>query len=199
MYYIFIDESGQFSTQNDTKNFVIGSFGVNDNKHTYNKISAWFKNKFQNRKNEIKWSDTYISDKLRLKTLRYIKRLDIDINFAHINKIPKQYYSKGGLESGRLYVDLVIKALRKYNLKGQDSVYVYCDRRALKNIKIEEFIKIIKTGLTKMCSIGCNITVETINSHHSMNIQIADWLAGAKFRFLEKGHLWREILDIFEV
>ena len=201
--YIIIEESGQFSKKSKTKNFVIGAFGVSNIKYSYNKISAWFKDKFVKEKyrNEIKWSSEEISDTLRLKTLTHIKGLEIEIQYVHINnkEIPLSYYNLKGLESGKLYVDLIIQVLKKFNLKSEDLIHIFCDNRSLKNIPTNQFKKFLLRYLYDQYGTKKTIHIDIVTSHTHINIQIADWITGAISRYLEKGHLWKEIGQILEL
>ena len=94
--YIFLDESGQFIKHNHEEYFVIGSFTVGDPKRTAKDFRAFFKKHYPKKmknQSEVKWSATGISDKLRLKTLRFISRLDVRIRYIYLlkNNIPAEY------------------------------------------------------------------------------------------------------------
>jgi len=68
--YIFLDESGQFHKNHDDDFFVIGIFTIGDTKRTAKKFKAWGRTKFPRKmrnQSGIKFSDSGISDELRLK------------------------------------------------------------------------------------------------------------------------------------
>lgn len=147
MYYIYIDESGNLIKNDKNTYIVICSFSTYDYIFTQKKIIAWFKNKL-NKKGiqEIKWSDRYISDAFRLKTLKYMLSLCIDIQYSYQKNlnIPIKYFSTHGLETGKLYTDLVIRTIEKYDIKDKTNIYVFCDKVSLKNIKTGYFIKFVR-------------------------------------------------------
>lgn len=200
MYYIYIDESGNLIKNDKNTYIVICSFSTYDYIFTQKKIIAWFKNKL-NKKGiqEIKWSDRYISDAFRLKTLKYMLSLCIHIQYSYQKNlnIPIKYFSKYGLETGKLYTDLVIKTIEKYDIKDKTNIYVFCDKVSLKNIKTGYFIKFVEDYFS--LKYNKKIHVQMIHSYENPNIQIADWIAGAVHRFLRKGRLWMEIGQILNL
>ncbi len=87
--YIFLDESGQFHKNHSDEYFVIGSFAIGDTKRTAKRFKSWCCSKFSKKmrwQSEIKYSDSGISDELRLKTIKYICNLDVRIRFSFIKK-----------------------------------------------------------------------------------------------------------------
>ncbi len=133
--YVFIDESGQFGKYKDEKYFVIASFSTSNPIETAKKFKAWMSTRFPRKmrlKNEIKWSNSGINNLLRLRTLEYIAGLDIEIRFTCVLKkdIPIVYYSKKGLESGQLYVDIIKQFVSSHDYLG--SLSIICDKRPLK-------------------------------------------------------------------
>ncbi len=202
-YYIFIDESGHISTSNTDTVFVLGSFATNEYINIEKKIKSWFYNKYLKKfrsQSEIKWSSD-IKEDLRLKTLKYIRNLNIDISYAYLTKkdIYKHYSKNKKIYTEKLYIDLLINLLKQYNLENKINIYIYCDRWRLKNMTINQFKESIKLKLSDICKIGTIINIEMIDSTTSLSIQVADWIAGAMYRFLNKGHLWCEIGDIFNL
>lgn len=131
-YYIFIDESGHISTSNTDTVFVLGSFATNEYINIEKKIKSWFYNKYPKKfrsQSEIKWSSD-IKDDLRLKTLKYITNLNIDISYAYLTKkdIYKHYSKNKKIYIEKLYIDLLINLLKQYNLENKIIIYIYCDR-----------------------------------------------------------------------
>ena len=89
MACIFLDESGQFSKHNHEEYFVIGSFTIGDPRRTAKAFRGWCRTRFPRRmrtQSEIKWSATGIKNDIRLRTLKYISRLDVRIRYAYILK-----------------------------------------------------------------------------------------------------------------
>lgn len=200
MYYIYIDENGSL-IKNDKKTYiVIGSFSTSDYMFTQKKIIAWFKNKLNKKSTqEVKWSDRYISDTFRLKTLKYMLSLGIDITYSYQKNlnIPIKYFSTHGLETGYVYTDLIIQTIKKHNIKDKTYIYVFCDKVSLKNITTKEFISTIEGFFSQQ--LGKKIYIQMVNSNNNPNIQIADWIAGSLHRFLTKGRLWKEIGCILQI
>src|SRR3989344_1038203 len=108
--YIFLDESGQFKKHNHEEYFVIGSFTVGDPQRTRKDFRVWQRTRFPKRmreQSEIKWSASGIADELRLRTLKFISKLDVRIKFVYFRRenIPKEYRRKGTVQDGLLYTN----------------------------------------------------------------------------------------------
>ncbi len=85
--YIFLDESGQFAKHDHEEYFIVGSFTVGDQRRTGKAFHAWFHTKFPRKmrtQSEIKWSAGGIDDDLRLRTLKYIAKLDVRIRYGFL-------------------------------------------------------------------------------------------------------------------
>lgn len=88
MPYIFLDESGQFSKNNNENYFIVGAFTVDDPKKTNKLFRSWHRSKFPLNlkfKSEVKFSGS-IEDSIRIKTLKFISGLNIKINFVYFKK-----------------------------------------------------------------------------------------------------------------
>ena len=137
MPYIFLDETGQFTKYKDEKYFIVGSFTIGDPRRTHKKFRSWCKNKFPRKLRnlpEIKFSNNAIDDKLRLKTLRFITKLDVRIRYVYLLKqnIPEDYRQKGKLRSGHLYTSIIGELLEEYLSVPDIYFHAFCDQRNLK-------------------------------------------------------------------
>ncbi len=203
MPYIFLDESGQFSKNSHEKYFVVASFTVGDIRRTEKGFRAWCRSHFPRKmrdQSEIKWSSTRYSDKLRLKTLQEISKLDVRIRFAYLlhRNIPADYHNKNKLKSGLLYTNIVGEILDSYLSISDKEFRVFCDRRRLNGMSETEFKEILKARMLPALPRDVVIQIEMVDSTTAVNIQIADWIAGALARYLEKGKLGEEFFKILK-
>jgi len=199
--YIFLDESGQFSKKHNDKYFIIGSFTISDTKRTAKRFRAWCNTKFPSkirRQSEIKFSDSGISDKLRLRTIKYISSLDIRIRYSFIKKenIPEEYITQTTIKSGLLYTEIVGETLEMYLPTDELLLHVFCDQRPLMGIEKKEFVERIKTHLILNLPRGGNIKIEMVDSKEYPNIQIADWIVGGLAYYLNQKPLGNEIFGL---
>lgn len=203
MPFIFLDESGQFTKHNYENYFVVASFVVKDPRRTEKKFRAWCRDHFPRKMrglNEIKWSSTGFSDGLRLKTLREISRFDIRIRFVYLlhRNIPSNYRRKNKLQSGLLYTNIVGEILASYLPVTDKEFRIFCDRRRLGDMSETEFKESLKTHLRPALDKNVVLQIEMVDSAAVVNIQIADWIAGALARYLEKGRLGEECFGILK-
>jgi hypothetical protein len=203
MPYIFLDESGQFSKRSHENYFIVASFTVGDIRRTEKGFRAWCRSHFPRKmrdQGEIKWSSTRYSDKLRLRTLREISKLDVRIRFAYLQhrNIPADYHNKNKLKSGLLYTNIVGEILNSYLPINDKEFRVFCDRRRLNGMSEIEFKEILKARMLPALPKDVVIQIEMVDSATAVNIQIADWIAGALARYLEKGKLGEEFFKILK-
>lgn len=203
MAYIFIDESGNFNKEADGKYFVVGSFTVGDQRRTNKAFRSWTHNRFPKKmrtQSEIKWSATGISDALRIRTLKYIAKLDVRIKYGFLlrKNIPISFRRKGKIESGTLYTSVISEILEMYLPVDDKEIYIFCDCRSLKGITKKEFELSIATRLLPLCSPNTFLRVEMIDSAVNANIQIADWISGALARYFEGTPLGAEYYKILK-
>lgn len=189
--FIFLDESGEFTKHNNEQYFVIGSFTVGDQRRTDRAFRSWIRTKFPKKmrgQSEVKWSATGIENDLRIKTLKQIAKMDVRIRYGYFlrSNIPAAYKKKNKINSGILYTNIVGETLEKYLPTSDKEIRIFCDRRSLKGMTKTEFEKSIKARLLPLCSSDTLIQVEMIDSMANANMQIADWIAGAIARYLEK-------------
>jgi len=191
--YIFLDESGDFTKHNHEEYFVIGSFTVGDQRKTDKEFAKWCKSRFPKRmrgQSEIKWSATGITDELRLRTLKYISKIDVRIRYGFLlrSNIPSTYRNKKNkINTGILYTNVVAEVLERYLPTDEKEIHIFCDRKSLKGMTKQEFESAIISRLLPYCSPDTLIQVEMIDSASNRNIQIADWISGAIARYYEKG------------
>ena len=202
--YIFLDESGQFAKHNQEQYFVIGSFTVGDQRRTEKAFRKWFRTKFPKRmrtQSEVKWSATGITDDLRLRTIKYIAKLDVRIRYGFLMRknIPNTYRSKhNSIDSGVLYTNIVGEVLEQYLPTDEKQIPIFCDQRSLKGMTRQEFERSVINRLIPLCSVGTTIQVKMIDSTLNANMQIADWISGALARSLENGPLGEEYFKILK-
>ncbi len=190
--HIFLDESGQFTKHNHEEYFVVASFTVGDPRRTAKRFRNWMRSRFPRKmrtQSEIKWSATGIDEKLRLRTVRFIASLDVRIRYVYFLRehIPVAYKAKGKLESGLLYTNVIGEALEMYLPPDEKQFLVFCDHRHLKRMTGADFRRVLEARLRPQTSADTLIRVQMVDSTTDANIQIADWLAGALARYLEKG------------
>lgn len=201
MAYIFLDESGQFYKNQSEGYFIIGSFTVGDPQRTAKRFRSWCRTKFPKKmrnRPEIKYSDSGISDDLRIRTLQFISKLDVRIRFSFIKRenIPEEFRIKNSIESGLLYTHIVGETLEMYAPASDLHFQVFCDQRKLKGVSRTQFIETITTHLLPNFSKGTKIAVEMVDSKQYVNIQIADWIVGAIAAFLNQKPLGKGLYDI---
>ena len=203
MPHIFLDESGQFVKYSNEQYFIVGSFIVGNPKRTEKQFRSWQRSRFPRKlryQPEIKFSEIKISDKLRLKTLKFISNLDVRIHYSYLLKqnIPDDYRKKKRLESGFLYTNIIGETLEMYLPITNKEFRAFCDQRHLKGIKRSEFKKILINRLLPQLPQGVIIQIEMIDSAQNTNIQIADWIAGALAWFLENKRLGNKCYQILK-
>lgn len=199
--YVFIDESGQFGKYKSEKYFVVASFSTNNPVETAKKFRAWIRTKFPKKmrtQSEIKWSDSKISNRLRIDTLKYLARLNIEIRFTYLLKedIPYLYYGKRGLESGNLFFDIIKKFLIHHSFSGQLN-FIF-DQRPLKGMSAKQFEQNLESYLHNSSGRNLKVTVRMVDSTSTSNLQIVDWIAGAIAWYMEKHSLGRICFDILK-
>jgi hypothetical protein len=196
MSYIFLDESGQFNKNNDEQYFIVGAFTVGNAKRTNKLFRSWHRSKFPLKmrfRSEIKFSNT-MSEELRIKTLKFISKLDVRIHCVYLKKenIPEEYRKDNSLKSGHLYTHIIGEALSMFLPSTDQEFRVFCDKRHLKGIRQSEFSEILKDRIIPLLPKNSIIQIEMIDSTHDANIQIADWISGALAYYLEKKELGAE-------
>ncbi|MBI2410884.1 MAG: DUF3800 domain-containing protein [Candidatus Kerfeldbacteria bacterium] len=203
MYAIFLDESGQLTKNPQQPYFVIGSFSTTNPKQTAKSFHTWQRKHFPiNRryKMEIKFNDCEISQKLRLKTIQHIADLDIRICYTIVSHkdIPQEFWYKRQLKSGYLYAEIVTQNIDLYFPIETKELYIYCDKRHLKDMHQQEFCKFIYARILSRIPLGSRIAVKMLESDQHVNIQIADWITGALAAYVNNKSLGKEFYAILQ-
>lgn len=201
--HIFLDESGQFGKHHSDGYFVIGTFTVGEPERTAKRFRSWCRTRFPKkmaRRSEIKFSDCGIDESLRLKTLRYISKLDVRIRFAYIKRknIPEKFIKKSSLESGLLYTEIVGQTLEMYAPSSDELFHIFCDQRRLKGVSTAQFVEFVESHLLPSLSKGSQVLIQMVDSAHHPNIQIADWIVGALAAYLNNKPLGKKYFDILK-
>ena len=190
--FIFIDESGNFTGDKEPY-FVVGGFITNNPRRTAKAFRKWQHTKFSNKKlryrAEVKFSDTRLNENLRLKTVEYFGKQDIRIFYTFLSKsnIPSRYRKKKGLESGLLYTEIVAQSLNLLLPTTDSEFRLFRDERHLKKLPQTRFNEILKSSLLPNLPAKATIQIEALDSSTNPNIQIADWICGALFRYHNMG------------
>ena len=201
--YIFIDESGNFKGDKEDY-FIVGGFVTNDSRRTAKAFRRWQHTKFSNKKlryrTEVKFADTRLTDELRLKTLFYFIKQDIRVfySFLHKKNIPEEFRKRKGLESGRLYAEIVAETLGLLSPTADPEFRVFLDRRDLKGISQTEFRELLRLDLLPKLPARALIQIESIDSVTNPNIQIADWICGALYRYYTNRKNGQKFYDIIK-
>ena len=135
-----------------------------------------------------------------MKTFTFFAGQDIRVFyvFFKIGNIPVEYRHKKGLESGLLYTAIVEQALRLLLPSGETEFRLYRDIRPLKGISQVKFNEMLKVGIAPNLSAKTIVQVEAIDSSVNTNIQIADWVCGALFRYYSRGKNGEEYFFILK-
>lgn len=189
--YIYLDESGNF-TGNKDNCFIVGGFVTPDPRSVAKSFRKWQHRKFYNKKlryrTEVKFSDTRLTEELRLKTLNYLIRQNIKIfySFLDTTNIPLEYRKKDRIESGWLYAEIVAQTIHLLLPTSELEFRVFRDERQLKKLPQKEFNQTLKFNFLPGLPARSVVEVKSLDSTISPNIQIADWICGALFRHHNK-------------
>ena len=189
--YSFLDESGDFNKKDGEDYFIVGGFITNSPRRTVKAFRKWQYTKFPKklrRKKEVKFTDSGLNENLRLKTLNYLVNQDLRIFYVYLDKnnIPLKYRTNKGIETGLLYTQIVSEALELLLPTTEKEFRIFLDKRPLKGVSSEQFKELLKVKALTNLSIGTILQIETVDSATHPNIQIADWICGALFRFYNK-------------
>ncbi len=200
MAFIFLDESGQFQKHTKGMYFVIGSFLVSDPRRTGKRFFAWRQAKYPRKmaiQSEIKYSDNHIHPDLKRKTVQFLGKLNLCIRYSYLNveNIPLEFRDGSALLEGHLYAHVVAATLAMYFPIVDQHIFIYCDQRQLKNLSREEFVTIVRTHLLPLADKNTQLFVEMVDSTSNINIQIADWLAGAIAAYHNQKPLGEECME----
>lgn len=200
---IFLDETGQLSKSKDGEYFIVGTFTTGDPRRTQKRFMVWRHNRFPKKMRdlaEVKFSNTGLSDELKLKTIQFISNLDVRIRYSFIKRsnIPVAYRGKNGIRTGHLYTDIVSKTLELYLPINEKNFLAFCDTRNLKGITSSEFKSIISSNIKSQLDPKALVQIERLDSTTNVNIQVADWICGALDRYYNNKKLGKEFFDILK-
>lgn len=203
MSIVFVDESGTFLPCKGQEHFVIGSFTVGDPKRTAKMFRSWQASKFPKRKrgqSEIKFSESGITDNLRIQTIKHISSLDVRIRYGYLRceRLPHTSYDQIGVREGFLYTQILGQILESYFPITESAFSVRCDQRQLKGLKRKEFVDILTTRLLPIAPPNTMIDIKQIDSTTDANIQIADWIVGALAAQLNQKPLGEKYYNILK-
>lgn len=198
---IYLDESGTL-TGDDGRYFVIGTYTVDDPRKITKAFRKWQQIKFPKKlrmQAELKFNDSHIDNKLRIKTLQYFAKQGIRIFYTYLQKknIPKEYCKKGKVsETGLLYTELVRATLELYLPITDKRLTIVRDQRTLKGVSVSKFGEILKASLLPKLPAKVMLEVQAVDSTTNSLIQVADWICGALARFHEKKAMGQEFYSI---
>ena len=200
--HTYLDESGTL-TESDSKYFIIGSYSVGDPRKIAKVFRKWQRSKFPKKlrvKPEVKFNDD-LTDKLRLKTLRYFAKQDIRIFYTYLKKknIPEEYYKKGKVhETGLLYAEIVRATLELYMPVVENELIVIRDQRTLKGVTVEKFNDVLKASLLPRLPAKVIFQVQAVDSTTNPLVQVADWVCGALARYYEQKPMGEEFYNVLK-
>lgn len=201
--FIYLDETGTL-TESDGKYFIVGTYTVGDPRKITKAFRKWQKTKFPKklrRQAELKFNDSHIDDKLRLKTLQYFAKQDIRIFYTYLQKknIPQEYYKKGKVtETGLLYTEIVRATLELFMPVTDSEFTVIRDQRTLKGVTVDKFYEILKASLLPKLPAKVNFQVQAVDSTSNPLIQVADWICGALARYHEGKPMGEEFYSVLK-
>lgn len=195
--HIYLDESGNLTTNNG-RYFIVASFTVGNPKRIVSAFRKLQRTKFPKRlkyQSEVKFNNSKVDNKLRLRTINYLARQDIRIfySFLSVKNIPEQYREKKGtFKTGLLYTHIIASTLELYLPTAEKEIRIFRDERPLKGVTLAEFNEHLKTSLLPKLPANTNLQIQAINSASGPGVQVADWICGALARYHEKKTLGEE-------
>lgn len=201
--FTYLDESGTL-TKSDGSYFIVATYTVGDARKITRAFRKWQKTKFPKklrRQAELKFNDSHIDDKLRLKTLQYFAKQDIRIFYSYLKKknIPHEYYKKGKVtETGLLYTEIVRATLELYIPVTESQFTVVRDQRTLKGVTVNTFNETLKASLLPKLPAKVLFQVQAVDSTSNSLIQVADWVCGALARYYEGKSMGEEFYSVLK-
>lgn len=185
---MFLDESGGFPKDGD-RYFVVGSFTVGNPRRTAKAFLSWRASRFPRRlrrQAEVKFSDSHIDERLRLRTIHYLSKLDVRVvaSFLAKENIPAAYRATTGLkQTGLLYASVVAETLEHYCPPPDGELRVFRDMRHLQGLTSRAFNDLVRAHVSPRIPAGSVCIIQAVDSTTNPNIQIADWICGALGRY----------------
>lgn len=195
--HIYLDESGSLNKNNGSF-FIVGSYTVGNSKRIVNAFRRFQRTKFPRKlkyQSEIKFNNSDIDDKIRIKMIKYLAKQDIRIFYSYlaIKNVPEQYREKKGtFKTGVLYTHIISSTLELYLPSTELEFRVFRDQRPLKGVTLNEFNEHLNLSLLPKLPVKTKLQVQALNSVNSPEIQVADWVCGALARYHENKPLGEE-------
>lgn len=190
--FIFLDETGNL-TRDKNKYFIVASYTVGDHRRIRKEFLKWRASKtFPKRLrhlSELKFNDRRISEDLRLRTVKFIADQDVRIFYTYLLKenVPHKYWDEDkGLETGKLYAEIVAATLDLYLPTSESEFRVFYDRRHLKRLSKREFVGGLTTHIAPQLPAKALPQIQSVDSTTMPQVQVADWICGALGRFHEE-------------
>ena len=188
MLYIFADESGNFSGNRDHY-FVLSAFVTSDPRATrkcFLRARQTRLPKKYRHYSEIKFSDRAIPERFKKHVLGRVAQEDVRIYAIFFDKrnLPLSLRRQ---PEGLVYCHLVGQLLEMCPLAESREIYIFLDRRNLKGTTRDAFDATLKTRLILSFPRLRRLDIEHVDSTSNVNIQIADFIAGAIFQKHERG------------
>lgn len=202
MSAIFVDESGQL-INSQRRYFVVAAFLTKNPRKTAKRFRAWHHSRFPRsvlHQSEVKFSNKNVDHKLRLKTLKFICSLNINIQYSYVfpPNIPSIYFHKGTMKSGHVYNEIVGTTLERFVDYTGMNFLAYCDKRHLRDFSESDFRKTIQTRIAPHMAGNSLIRITMVDSQQYSNIQIADWIVGAIAAYINESDYGDEYMDILQ-
>lgn len=201
--FAYLDESGTL-TESDGKYFVVATYTVGSSRKITKAFRKWQKTKFPKKlrgQSELKFNDSHIDDKLRLRTLRHFAKQDIRIFYTFLKKknIPREYYKKDKvIKTGLLYTEIVRATLELYLPVTESQFTVVRDQRTLKGMTVNKFNEMLKVSLLPKLPAKVLFQVQVVDSTVNPLIQVADWVCGALARYHEAKPMGEEFYTVLK-
>lgn len=200
--FIYLDESGNFKG-NKEDYFIVGGFITGEPIRVARIFRKWQHQKFPKKlryKTEVKFSDTGLTEKIRLKTLEYFIQHDLRIFYSFLNttNIPLGYRQAKRLKSGLLYAEIVAQTIHLLLPTADTALRIFRDTRHLAKISQAKFNEIVQLNLLPDLHAKTFIQIKVVNSTDNPNIQIADWICGALFRYYNKGKNGKKYFSVLK-
>lgn len=189
MLYIFVDESGNFSGNHD-RFFVLSAFVTSKPRVTRKCFLRAKRTKLPEKYRhyaEVKFSDRAIPDQFKKHVLQRVAQEDVRIYVLWFDKqnLPVALRQQ---PEGLVYCQLVGQLLEMCPLAETEIVQVFLDRRNLKGTTRQVFDANLKARLLFVFPKLRRLSIEHVDSTASMNVQIADFVAGAIFQKHERSN-----------
>lgn len=187
---ILIDESGNLKGGRN-KYFIVGSYATNHPRDIHKAFRRYQKSKLPRvlrSITEVKFSNTALTDEMRLDFLNFLMKQDIRIFYTYllVKNVPLEY-RKGYIvaRTGLLYTQIIGDTLELYLPTTDKELRIFRDPRRLKGVSKKQFKEMVETRLLPQLPKGSVCTIQPLGSENVL-IQVADWVCGALARYYEE-------------